>query len=157
GVRYLLTFRPFASFPQEVQDAYLSGRLHLIPFPGSLFFWGTTYRRLQGVLPIAIQIPLLMSVSRHDGPFSIRVPQAGRLHAPRRGPPAPSHYGPVRNRFKRTHRWSRVLRDEDELAIEARDEPLMHVLFSTAPDDLGLYGKPMARNVQAWTHDYDLV
>ena len=29
----------------------------------------------------------------------------------------------------------------------------MHVLFSTVPDDLGLYGKPMARNVQIWTDD----
>src|SRR5262249_33609740 len=83
GVRYLLTFRPFASFPPEVQEAYLAGRLHLIPFPGSLLFWGTNYRELQGVLPLAIQIPLLMSVSRHEGPFGLRVPQAGWLHEPR--------------------------------------------------------------------------
>ena len=27
----------------------------------------------------------------------------------------------------------------------------MHVLFSTVPDDMGLYDKPMARNVQLWT------
>src|SRR5262249_9197620 len=31
------------------------------------------------------------------------------------------------------------------------------VLFSTAPDELGLYGKPMARNAQVWTNDYRLL
>ena len=30
-------------------------------------------------------------------------------------------------------------------------------LFSTAPDDMGLYGKPMARNAQIWSHDFQLL
>ena len=38
-----------------------------------------------------------------------------------------------------------------------REDKLVHVLFSTIPDDLGLYGKPMARNVQLWTHDFRLL
>src|SRR5439155_10921593 len=40
GVLYLLTFRPFAKLPSAVQKAYLAGELHLLPFPGSLVFWG---------------------------------------------------------------------------------------------------------------------
>ncbi len=39
-VKYLLTFRPFGSLPKNVRRAYLAGDLHLLPFPGSLVFWG---------------------------------------------------------------------------------------------------------------------
>ena len=44
--------------------------------------------------------------------------------------------------------------------VTVRHEPqdkLLHVLFSSLPDDLGLYGKPMARNCQLWTHDSRLL
>ncbi len=37
------------------------------------------------------------------------------------------------------------------------EDRLAHVLFSTVADDLGLYGKPMARNAQLWTHDCRLL
>jgi hypothetical protein len=159
AVKYLLTFEPFGQLPAAVQRAYLAGDLHLLPFPGSLVFWGpSAYVRLQQELLLAMQIPLLHSVARHEGPAGIRVPQSGWLHEPRPDEPARTpHHGPVRNTFRRTHRWAKVHRDEDELAIEAREEKLLHVLFSTAPDDMGLYGKPMARNVQLWTHDAHLL
>ncbi len=39
-IRYLLTFRPFSQLPDQVKTNYLSGSLSLIPFPGSLVFWG---------------------------------------------------------------------------------------------------------------------
>jgi hypothetical protein len=159
SVKYLLTFRPFSRLPDAVQRAYLKGDLHLLPFPGSLLFWGPpTYVQLQRQLPLAMQIPLLHSIARHEAPGAIRVPQSGLLHEPQPGKPAANHlHGPVRNTFRRSHRWDRVHRDQDELAIEVREEKLLHVLFSTAPDDIGLYGKPMARNVQLWTHDFGLL
>jgi hypothetical protein len=158
GVRYLLTFRPFGSLPRAVRRAYLAGELHLLPFPGSLVFWGAQGSvRLARELPLAVQIPLLQSVIRHEGPTGIRVPQSGWIHEPRPGRSARGHHGPVRNTFRRTHRWARVHRDEDELAVEGQEEKLIKVLFSTAPDDLGLYGKPMARNVQMWTHELQLL
>jgi len=159
SVKYLLTFQPFSSLPGAVQKAYLAGGVHLIPFPGSLFFWGTAgYHRLQKELPLAMQIPLLHSVARREAPGGIRVPQAGWLHEPHPDQPHPgNHHGPIRNTFRRTHRWAKVHRDEDELAIEAREDKLLHVLFSTSPDDLGLYGKPMARNVQLWTREFQLL
>jgi hypothetical protein len=159
GVKYVLTFRPFNQLPAALQEAYAEGKLHLLPFPGSLVFWGAPpYGRLQQELPLAIQIPLLHSVARHEAPGGIRVPQSGWMHEPRPdSPAAPATHGPFRNNFQRTHRWARVRRDEDELALEQREEKLLHVLFSSAPDDVGLYGKPMARNVQLWTHDFHLL
>jgi len=34
------------------------------------------------------------------------------------------------------------------------DDPVSVAIFSTDPDQIGLYGKPMARNAQIWTEDY---
>jgi hypothetical protein len=158
GVKYLLTFRPFAELPEQVQKAYLAGELHLLPFPGSMVFWGSSpYRQMQHELPLAMQIPLLHSVPRHEAPYGIRVPQSGWVHESRPGRPHPAGHGPLRNTYRRTHRWARVHRDEDELAVQSCEEPLLHVLFSTDPDDMGLYGKPMARNAQIWTHEFHML
>jgi hypothetical protein len=159
GVKYLLTFRPFAALPPLVRKSYLAGELHLLPFPGSLFFWSAPpYLHLQGQLPMAMQIPLLHLVAHHGGWLGLRVPQSGWLHEPRDGEAKPDErVGPVRNTFQRNHRWARMFRHEDELAVLARQEKLTDVLFSTMPDDLGLYGKPMARNVQLWTHELHLL
>ncbi len=156
GVKYLLTFRPFGRLPEAIQTAYLEGRLHLIPYPGSLIFWGAPGPlKMRDEAPLAVQTPLLTVVSRHEAPQGLRVPQAGWMHEPKPGKAEPDHqYGPLRNTFRRTHRWAKVLRDQDELALMGREDKLLHVLFSTIPDDLGLYDKPMARNVQMWTHDF---
>ena len=155
AVRYLLTFRPFGALPELVQKAYLSGALHLLPSPASLVFWGSRpYRRVAGALPLAMQVPLLHAVVRHEGPRGIRVPQSGWLHEPRAGHAAhDERLGAVRNSFRRSHRWQRVLRDADLVALE-REDHIHTVLFSTHPDDVGLYGKPMARNVQIWSSDF---
>ena len=155
-VRFLLTFRAFAELPPQIRRAYLAGELHLLPFPGSLLFWGAEpYRRLEGELPFAIQIPLQHGIARHEAPSGVRVPQSGWLHEP--SPRRPTHdarHGPLRDLFKRTHRWARVHRHEDELAVTAREEKLVHVLFSASAADVGLYGKPMARNAQIWSNEF---
>ncbi|MBV9125017.1 MAG: hypothetical protein JO112_16810, partial [Planctomycetes bacterium] len=156
GIRYLLTFRPFAQLPGEVQQAYLDGQLHLLPFPGSLLFWGARHLpQLQKGGPLSVQMPLLPLLARHEDPFSIRVPQSGWMHEPRPGQSTPEEpHGPIRNTYLRTHRWTPLHRYEDELAVLKGEDKLAHVLFSTAPEDMGLYDKPMARNVQLWTHDF---
>ncbi len=69
----------------------------------------------------------------------------------------PHHHGPVRETFRRSHRWQRIHRHEDELAVAGTEDKLTHVLLSTAPDDISLYNKPMARNCQIWDHDYELL
>src|SRR5260370_1001498 len=81
SVKYLLAFRPFSNLPAAVQKAYLAGELHLLPFPGSLLFWGTKpYLQLHEELPLALQNPLLHVLARHEAPLGIRVPQSGSLH-----------------------------------------------------------------------------
>jgi Peptidase family M28 len=159
GVKYLLTFRPFSRLPAAVRQAYLAGKLVLLPFPGSLAFWGApAYRRLYEEMPLALQVPLLHLTARHRMHTGIRVPQSGFLHEPNADRPhANAHAGHIRNTYKRTHRWDKILRDQDELAIIGREDKLLHVLFSTIPDDLLLYDKPMARNVQLWTEDARLL
>jgi hypothetical protein len=158
GVRYLLTFRPFADLPENVRKRYLSGKLHLLPFPGSMLFWGAgPYLDLRKQLPFAVQIPLMHFLERHQGIGDVRVPQSGWFHED--GPAvrdAHPHRGPIRETYKRTHRTARVHRYEDEL-VAAHEHKMAHVLFSTRPEDIGLYTKPMARNSQLWTDDFRLL
>ena len=152
GVRYVLTFRPFAFLPEPIQRLYLTGKLHLLPFPGSLVFWGSPlYRHLCHELPFATQILLLQAVTRHEHKTGIRVPQSGWLHRPRHDSATHDEgLGKLQSTFKRSHRWQRVLRSDDVTAF-AREDHIHTVLFSTHPDDVGLYGKPMARNAQIWS------
>ncbi len=158
GVRYLLTFRPFASLSAEIREAYLAGRLRLLPFPGSLLFWGTKPAvTLERELPFALQIPLLTLFSRHENPSGLRVPQSGYLHEPHPDHPLPdAGVLPLHNTIRRTHRWQRLARDADE-ALEGREDPVGQALFSASPEHMGLYDKPMARNAQLWSHDFHLV
>jgi hypothetical protein len=158
-VKYLVTFRQFGRLPRAVRQGYLARRLVLLPFPGSLVFWGVERaRRLYPQLPLALQIPLLANVNRHESPIGIRVPQAGVLHQPNADRPTyESAAGHLRNTYKRTHRWEKILRDQDQLELIGKESSLVNVLFSTIPDDLELYGKPMARNVQIWTERAELL
>jgi hypothetical protein len=158
-VKYLVTFRQFGRLPAPVRERYLDGHLALLPFPGSLVFWGVERaRRLHRQLPLALQIPLLANVNRHESPIGIRVPQSGVLHQPNADRPTyESAAGHLRNTYKRTHRWQKILRDQDELELVGKESSLVNVLFSTLPDDVELYGKPMARNVQVWTEGAELL
>ncbi|HEY7426915.1 MAG TPA: M28 family peptidase [Gemmataceae bacterium] len=164
-VRFLLTFRPFATLPENIQQAYLSERLHLLPCPASLLFWGMPDDlHLQHEWPFAIQASLLHVLPRREDLHGLRVPQSGWLHEPHSDEPVPDDpHLAVRNTYLRTHRWAKLHRHEDELSVltdkkkKGREDKLLHVLFSTDGDELGLYGKPMARNVQMWTKDYRLL
>jgi hypothetical protein len=131
----------------------------LLPFPGSLVFWGSeVYRKLAKKLPTALQIPLLPNIARHRIPGGIRVPQSGFIHEPNAATPhAHAHASHIRNTFKRTHRWDKILRDADELALIDKEDKMLRVLFSFLPEDMNLYDKPMARNVQLWTRDGELL
>jgi hypothetical protein len=155
GVKYALTFRPFRDLPAGVRKKYLAGDLHLLPFPGSLLFWGvSSYDRLGKHLRLAAQIPLLHFIERHEAFGKIRVPQSGWFVESGPAAHAGGHgHHPMRDTYKRTYRQARVHRFEDHLCY-AREHRLPHTLFSTAPHDIDLYHKPMARNVQLWTHDY---
>ncbi|HEY7157153.1 MAG TPA: M28 family peptidase [Gemmataceae bacterium] len=165
NIRFLLTFLPFAALPESIQQAYLSEQLHLLPCPASLLFWGMADNsHLQHEWPFAAQMPLLHVLPRREDMHGLRVPQSGWLHEPHPDEPVPDDpHLALRNTYLRTHRWAKLHRHEDELAVLAdkkkkgREDKLLHVLFSTDGDDLGLYGKPMARNVQMWTKDHHLL
>ena len=104
GSRGIAPRRPLAAdvlslgrLPAAVRRAYLAGELHLLPFPGSLAFLARTpYLKLQKELPLAVQIPLLHSLQRHEAPWGIRIPQSGWMHEARPGPPPHPDYGPIR-------------------------------------------------------------
>ncbi len=157
-VRYLVTFRPFSTLSMAIQDAYLAGRLHILPYPGSLVFWGSPrYRQLARALPGAMEIPLLQSIARRESNFGLRVPQAGWMFEKAEGQASKKHdasLGPLRNGFRRSHRWEWIERNQDPDGDEL-DQGIQRVLFSAHPDDVGLYGKPMARNAQVWTAGFD--
>lgn len=159
GIRYLLTFSPFSSLPEVVRKGYLSGRLVLLPFPGSLVFWGMpNYVRLQRELPMALQLPLQRITDRHGGPEGIRVPQSGWFHESGRDFKLPDvHQRFMLNTYKRTSRWDRSQRYENEVVLSTIEDTMAKTLFGTELDMLGLYGKPMARNSQIWTSDSRLL
>jgi hypothetical protein len=142
-----------------VQKAYLAGRLHLLPFPGSLIFWGALpFFKLRSELPMAMQIPLLNVCDRRERPRGLSIFQSGWLHEPRAGEPESEPMrDKLRNTYRRTHRWERVERYVDDLAVAGEKVRLAHLLFSTDPQAVGLYGKPMARNAQIWTDQYELL
>ena len=158
-VHYLLTFRPFSLLPSIVREHYLTGQLVLLPFPGSLVFWGMKdYIRLQEKLPLAMQLPLQHLVSRHGGPNGIRIPQAGRFHESGGNLKLPEVQDDwLLNTYKRTSRWDRVHRYENEVIVSTIEDTVARVLFSTKLDVMGLYGKPMAKNSQLWTTDPQLL
>ena len=159
GVKYLLTFRPFETLPPTVRRAYLAGDLHVLPFPGSLIFWGAPpFLKMQAEFPLAMQIPLLDVCDRHEAVRGLRILQSGWLTERRAGMPEPEKMrDELRNTYHRTHRWERLEQYEDELAVGGHEDRLAQVLFSTDPEIMDLYGKPMARNSQIWSDQYKLL
>jgi hypothetical protein len=159
GVRYLLTFRPFSVLPPAARVRYLDQKMALLPFPGSLVFWGMPlYHRLQQQLPLAMQVPLQKLVGRSTGIGGLRALQSGWIHEPR---PGRGGYTVdpelLLDAYHRTSRWDRVHRHQDELEQPPRLARVARVLFSTDPDVMGLYDKPMARNCQLWDHQFSLL
>lgn len=158
-VKYLLTFRSYRSLPTAVRRAYRAEKLHLLPYPGSLMFWGSRgYGALRRQLPFAMQIPLLQMLERQTGIDGLRVPQAGWFEEPEetKSSSARRTRGPLREKYRRTDRQDYVYRDENDLSA-AREHWLVDALFSTTSEDIDLYGKPLARNAQLWDADFRLV
>jgi hypothetical protein len=155
---YLLTFRPFSKLPEALREKYLSGRLALIPSPHSLIHWGMPlYHQGAEAYPFAMQYPVLPLVARHEG-AGLRVPQSAWLSEPfRDGRALEVAEDLVLNTFKRTHRWDRVRRDDDAVALSKSVAKVTAALFSTALVDIDLYNKPLAHNCQLWSLDAGLV
>jgi len=158
-VRYLLTFRPFAELSAEIRAKYLGGDLALLPFPGSLSFWGAPlYTKVEQQLPLAAQFAHLHIISPNSGYTGMRVAQAGWMHEPGlSGHAAEIQEELLLNTYHRTSRWDRVHRHADNAAASKHVDSVSTTLFSGQLVDLDLYNKPMARNAQVWTKDADLI
>ena len=107
---------------------------------------------------MAMQLPLQHLAIRHDGFDGIRVPQGGWFHESGKDFKAPEvqeHL--LLNTYKRTSRWDRVHRYENEAIVSTIDDTVARVLFSTELDVMKLYGKPMAKNSQLWKTDSQLL
>jgi hypothetical protein len=159
GVKYLLTFRPFGSLPESVQKAYLAGRLHLLPFPGSLIFWGVPpFLRMEEKLRLATQIPLLNVCERREAVRGLRILQSGWMVEPPAGEASTNRsMSDAGGTYRRTHRWERVERHKDDLSVKGLADRVSKVLFSCDPVDVDLYSKPMARNAQIWTDGHEVI
>jgi hypothetical protein len=159
GIRYLLTFRPFSRLPAAVQERYLTGKIVLLPFPGSLVFWGMpSYIKLHSEFRMAMQLPLLRLVARNAAPEGIKVPQSGWFFESGKNYKSSAvQQKLLLNSYKRTSRWDRARRYENELVLSTIEETIPRSLFGIQLDTMGLYGKPMAKNCQLWTEDSRLL
>ncbi len=158
-IKYLLTFKPFGALSPGIREKYLKGSLSLLPFPGSLVFWGMPgYLRLKNELAVTAQIPLLNLVARNRGVAGMRVTQSGWLHEPHaNGNNLVINENLIHETYHRTHRWQRVHKYQDELNEVSHKIKLIKAFFSTEPDAMGLYDKPLARNSQLWNHKFELL
>ena len=159
GTAAVVTFRPWSALPASLRRAYLDGGVRLLPSPSSLVFLEhPRYRKLAASLPRATQIALLHLFPHVEGGYALRIPQSGWLDEVDPGQETPSAHGHRMVRgIARSHRWQRAARDQPVGGDGSFTDPVSVVLFSTKPDDLGLYGKPMARNVQIWRESYELL
>jgi len=149
GKRVVVTFEPFAKLPADVRAAYLAGELVLAPTPASLvFFEHARYRELARELPRATQIALLHLFPRIEASCAVRIPQSGWLDEK---DPGQQHH------IVRTHRWQRIARDAGIHGDGMYTDKVSVALFSTEPEAIDLYDKPLARNAQIWTNDYKLI
>ncbi len=159
GIGTVVTFRAWSTLPPSLRQAYLDGSVRLLPAPSSLVFHEhPRYRKLAESLPRATQLALLHLFPHIEGGCALRIPQSGWLDEVDPGQqPRSAHAHRLVHGIARTHRWQRTSRAPQTGGDGSFTDPVSVVLFSTNPDDLGLYGKPMARNVQIWRESYDLL
>ena len=160
GVKYLLTFRPFRDLPAAVRRKYLAGDLNLLPFPGSLLFWGIESYAASGRADAAGRADSAAAPVR-----TARMARAGfacrnRAGSRSRAPPVPSGRActsaicclfaiPTSGPFAAPAPIASTIASWPPTNIGWPTS-----LFSTKPQDIGLYHKPMARNVQLWSHEF---
>ena len=155
GIDTIVTLTPFAELPAAIRAAYLARAIRIVPTPASLaLFHDPRCRALAGELPRATQLPLLPLVPGCEDRPAIRIPQSGWLHGD--VPPDGHASDHVESYIARMVRWHHCV-DEAGGPEPVIYDKVSTALFSTDPDVIGLYGKPMARNAQIWTEDHRLV
>ena len=153
GVTYLLTFRPYAELPAGANCKYLAGDLRCCRFREACSSGAS--RRIAAWASICgwlsrFRSCICMNAGSGTASFGAAIGLVPGVRARRSRNLARG--GPLRE-TDLTHRHARVHRYDDYL-VAAKEHRIVHVLFSSRPDDIDLYYKPMARNTQLWTHDF---
>lgn len=159
-VKYVLTFRPFSEWPEALRNRYLGGSINVLPFPGSLVFWGSPhFRGRQKKFVWSQQMPLLRLLRRHHPPYGVWVQQSGWLFdSLTENERRDIHPELLLDTYRRTNRHNRVNRyDSDIEESTDRDVKTLECLFSNNPEIIGLYGKPLARNSRIFSEDGELI
>lgn len=153
--RVVLTFTPFAEWPAKMREAYLANELLVVPSPVTQIFQGSRLARElregKGVMAPssfredATSLALGQELSRfarlEDLP--VRLLRHGVLREAQM-----DHL--EQEDFKRAHRFDRHPHD----VVFADSEPKFSTfaqIFEAIPRMMGLYGKPLGRNIQAWS------
>ena len=159
-VEYILTFRPFSDWPEPLKIRYLGGKINVLPFPGSLVFWGSPhFRNRQKKFIWSQQLPLLRILRRHHPPYGVWIQQSGWLFdSLPENEKKNIHPEILLDTYKRTHRFNRVNRyDTDIEESPDKDVKTLQCIFSNSPEIIGLYDKPLARNSRIFAEDGELV
>lgn len=139
GVRYLVTFLPYggAKWPAALKTAYARGGFDAIPSPATLLFSGVPLFEGMGN-PQARQLALLTELSQ----FSRGLARLTGLRA--------------LDVSRKRHRFQKDADEETKPApigsrgVGGEAEDVFPEIFDATTETVGLYGKPIARNVQMW-------
>ena len=122
GVRYLLTFCPWKFLPAARPQGVSGGRVALaaVSRQSRLLRCAALLEAPGRAAAGDASAACLHSLFRHEAPHSIRIPQSGWLHEKLPGNGHEPHlHGPVRDTFRRSHRWQRIHRHEDDWPWQA--------------------------------------
>lgn len=146
--RFLVTFQPYSLWPASLKKAFAEKRLDVIPHPSTLIFsrvplFETLAQKSRD--EEARQIPLLVEFSQFaqhlngQGLYALHVLDVSRR----------------RHRFSKSRENDIVVRSALGVELDARESAKNSIgpfseIFVPSPEVVGLYSKPIARNVQLW-------
>ncbi len=121
---YLFTFLPISAWPKKLREDYSKGKLVAIPHPLSLAFSGSPFFQKLGLSGVPLSQELSQFSKHVEGlsPYGLQI------------------LGVQKKNFRFANRARRQSQQID----------FLDSVFTTDPDLLGLYNKPLAKNLQMW-------
>ncbi len=132
--KYLVTFLPYSEWPESMKRAYREDRLNPIPHPSTLIFseaplFNKMVSEEARQLPLAIEFSQFSQSLVRMGFYGLRALDVSR----------------------RRHRFSKS--DNNSMGnstIGDNGTDPLDLIFRAIPSVMGIYGKPIGRNVQMW-------
>ncbi len=151
NVNFVITFEPYDKWSEALKRGFKEQKVSVIPHPSTLVFY---------------QSPLFNTMKQNESrqlPLSIEISQFSRLLS------ANSYYGlKVLDIVRKPHRFQSInASDREQVSLiqsqrivgisdnveENNLENPFNLIFNAVPSLMGLYSKPLARNVQIWAFD----